>query len=37
MGGYGKSEADRGMRFYFEWVRDHVGRYEYPDHFEAGK
>ena len=32
MGGYGKSEDDRGIRFYYEWVRDNVGRYEYPRH-----
>ncbi len=32
MGGYGRSENDRGVRFYYEWVRDHVGRYEYPRH-----
>lgn len=32
MGGYGKSEDDRGIRFYYEWVRDNVGRYEYPHH-----
>jgi hypothetical protein len=35
MGGFGRSEDDRGMRFYFEWVRDHIGRYEYPDHVKA--
>ncbi len=35
MGGYGKAEDDRGMRFYFEWVRDNVGRYEYPDHVKG--
>ena len=32
MGGYGRSEDDRGIRFYYEWVRDNVGRYEYPKH-----
>lgn len=32
MGGSGKSEDDRGVRFYYEWVRDHIGRYEYPQH-----
>jgi hypothetical protein len=32
MGGYGRSEDDRGVRFYYEWVRDQVGRYEYPRH-----
>lgn len=35
MGGYGKSESDRGIRFYFEWVRDNVGRWEYPRHVPA--
>jgi hypothetical protein len=35
MGGYGKSEDDRGIRFYYEWVRDNVGRYEYPRHVKA--
>ena len=32
MGGYGRSEDDRGIRFYYEWVRDNIGRYEYPRH-----
>lgn len=32
MGGYGTSAKDRGVRFYYEWVRDHVGRWEYPKH-----
>ena len=32
MGGYGTSEQDRGVRFYYEWVRDHVGRWKYPRH-----
>jgi hypothetical protein len=36
LGGYGRSEADRGVRFYFEWVREHVGRYDYPTHVPAG-
>ena len=34
MGGYGKSKDDRGNRFYFEWVRENVGRYEYPNHIK---
>lgn len=34
MGGYGKSEDDRGIRFYYEWVRDNVGRYDYPQHIK---
>lgn len=32
MGGYGTSTGDRGVRFYYEWVRDNVGRWEYPRH-----
>lgn len=35
MGGYGKSEDDRGIRFYYEWVRENVGRYEYPRHIKS--
>lgn len=34
MGGYGTGPDDRGIRFYFEWLRDHVGRYEYPNHIK---
>jgi hypothetical protein len=32
MGGYGKSVDDRGVRFYYDWVRDNVGRWEFPRH-----
>lgn len=32
MGGYGTGPNDRGIRFYYEWVRDNVGRWEYPRH-----
>jgi hypothetical protein len=32
MGGYGTGPKDRGIRFYYEWVRDNVGRWEYPNH-----
>jgi hypothetical protein len=32
MGGYGTSQSDRGVRFYYQWVRDNVGRWEYPRH-----
>lgn len=32
MGGYGTGSRDRGVRFYYEWVRDNVGRWEYPRH-----
>jgi hypothetical protein len=35
MGGYGTGPNDRGVRFYYEWVRDHVGRYEYPRHIKT--
>jgi hypothetical protein len=32
MGGWGTKASDRGVRFYYEWVRDNVGRWEYPRH-----
>jgi len=32
MGGYGTGPTDRGIKFYYEWVRDNVGRWEYPQH-----
>ena len=32
MGGYGTGPHDRGIRFYFEWLKSNVGRYEYPHH-----
>lgn len=32
MGGYGTGSRDRGVRFYYQWVRDNVGRWEYPRH-----
>jgi hypothetical protein len=35
MGGGGTSESDRGIRFYYEWVRDNLGRWEYPRHVRA--
>jgi len=35
MGGSGLKTTDRGVRFYYEWVRDNVGRYEYPRHLPA--
>ena len=35
MGGYGTGANDRGVRFYYEWVRDHVGRWQYPKHLPA--
>lgn len=36
MGGYGTGVDDRGVRFYYEWVRDNVGRWEFPRHVKAG-
>ncbi len=36
-GGYGTGPDDRGIRFYYDWVRDHVGRYEYPRHVKAAR
>lgn len=35
MGGDGTGPDDRGIRFYFDWVRDNVGRWEYPKHVPA--
>lgn len=35
MGGYGTGPTDRGIKFYYEWVRDNVGRWEYPKHLPA--
>ena len=32
MGGYGTSVSDRGVRFYYDWVRDRYGRWEFPRH-----
>jgi hypothetical protein len=32
MGGNGTGPEDRGVRFYFDWVRDNVGAYAYPRH-----
>ncbi|MEM2342201.1 MAG: hypothetical protein QXI67_06195 [Candidatus Bathyarchaeia archaeon] len=32
IGGSGRSEKDRGVGWYFNWVRKNVGRYEYPNH-----
>lgn len=36
MGGYGTGVNDRGIRFYYEWVQDNVGRWEYPKHVPSG-
>jgi len=32
MGGYGTGDSDRGIRFFYEWSREHLGRWEYPEH-----
>jgi hypothetical protein len=32
MGGYGTGPDDRGVRFYFEWVKNNIGSYTYPKH-----
>lgn len=32
MGGYGTGPNDRGIKFYYEWVRDNVGTWKYPHH-----
>jgi len=37
MGGYGTGPTDRGIRFYYEWVRDNVGRWEYPRHVPSSE
>jgi hypothetical protein len=37
MGGYGTGPKDRGIRFYYEWVRDNVGRWEYPQHLPVAE
>jgi hypothetical protein len=37
MGGYGAGANDRGVRFYYERVRDNVGRWEYPRHVPVAK
>lgn len=34
-GGYGTKQTDRGYRFYYDWARDEVGRWEYPAHVKA--
>ena len=32
MGGDGTGEGDRGIRFFYTWSREHLGRWEYPRH-----
>ncbi len=36
IGGRGTSPSDRGVRFYYEWVRDNVGAWKYPNHVKIG-
>jgi hypothetical protein len=31
-GGYGTDQVDRGVRFFYDWLRENVGRWEYPKH-----
>ncbi|MFO0959459.1 MAG: hypothetical protein U0800_18835 [Isosphaeraceae bacterium] len=31
-GGYGTGPNDRGVRFFFDWLRDNVGPWEFPRH-----
>jgi hypothetical protein len=35
MGGYGTGPNDRGVRFYYDWVRNNIGRWQYPRHIPA--
>jgi len=37
MGGRGTGPNDRGVRFYYEWVRDNVGAWQYPRHVPVAK
>jgi hypothetical protein len=37
MGGNGTGPDDRGVRFYFEWVKENIGAYEYPKHAKGRK
>jgi hypothetical protein len=37
MGGYGTGPNDRGVRFYYDWVRDNVGIWRYPNHIAKSK
>lgn len=37
MGGYGTTVSDRGVRFYYEWVRNNIGRWEYPQHIPVSQ
>src|SRR5690606_39426590 len=35
IGGNGATVGDRGVRVYYDWVEEHVGRWEYPVHVKA--
>jgi hypothetical protein len=37
MGGNGTGPDDRGIRFYYEWVKENIGPYEYPNHRKGRK
>lgn len=37
MGGYGTGPNDRGIRFYYEWVEENIGPYQYPHHARGRK
>ena len=37
MGGNGTGPEDRGIRFYYEWVKENIGTYEYPRHARGRK
>jgi hypothetical protein len=37
MGGNGTGPDDRGVRFYFDWVKENIGAYEYPRHAKGRK
>jgi hypothetical protein len=32
IGGTGTGPKDRGMRIYFDWLKEHIGTYHYPRH-----
>lgn len=32
MGGYGTGDKDRGIRVYFEWIKQNVGSWQFPEH-----
>ena len=37
MGGFGTATSDRGVSFYYRWVLQNVGRWEYPNHVLSKK